>query len=303
MKSIVGISFIAIAAFVVVSTGCNQQMANSERSETTETTLASTSDGGCCGNCDSASTAAGKSEGCCGKCANEAAATKAEGCCGKCATETESTIKAEGCCGKCSGESATATKSEQNCENCDAGCVAKTTPQVGCQNGCNACAEGDSANCKCGDVGASKQAAASADAKKAEHVSSMPEDRDIFHYLLENHEKISRKVAELENGVTTVTESTDPVVASKIQEHVASMYVRVENGRPIRMWDKLYQEIFKHADKIEMSIENTENGISVTETSDDEYVVKLIQSHAKVVSGFAKRGFDEAQENHEPPKK
>ena len=69
------------------------------------------------------------------------------------------------------------------------------------------------------------------------------------------------------------------------------------------MWDELYREIFKHADKIEMEIENTEHGISVTETSDDEYVVKLIQQHAMVVSGFAKRGFEEARENHEAPKK
>jgi hypothetical protein len=67
------------------------------------------------------------------------------------------------------------------------------------------------------------------------------------------------------------------------------------------MRDPLYREIFKHADQIEMTLENTENGIRVTEASDDEYVVKLIQAHAKVVSGFAKRGFEEARKNHEPP--
>jgi len=39
--------------------------------------------------------------------------------------------------------------------------------------------------------------------------------------------------------------------------------------------------------------------VRVTETSEDPYVVKLIQAHAKVVSGFVERGFVEAKKN--PP--
>jgi hypothetical protein len=41
----------------------------------------------------------------------------------------------------------------------------------------------------------------------------------------------------------------------------------------------------------------------VKETSDDPYVVKLIQAHAEVVSLFIKNGFDEARRNHEVPAK
>jgi len=206
------------------------------------------------------------------------------GCCGGCATAGTAPGKANGCCGKCAGEQVTASKPTDACGDC------------------TACAEGDSANCKCGDQPTQTEKTSTKDSEKSDkHVNSMPEDRDIFHFLLQNHTKLTRKVTELENGVETLTESSDPALVGKIQEHVASMAGRVEDGRRIRMWDELYQEIFKHADKIEMKLENTEHGIKVVETSDDPYVVKLIQSHAKVVSGFVEKGFEEAQQNHEPP--
>ncbi len=126
-------------------------------------------------------------------------------------------------------------------------------------------------------------------------------DRDDFHFLLEHHNEIRRNVKELTDGVETVTESDDQEVAARIQKHVAAMYQRVEHQRPIRMRDPLFAEIFRHADKIELEFENTPNGIRVVERSDDEYVVKLIKSHAKTVSGFAKYGFAEARKTHAIP--
>lgn len=131
--------------------------------------------------------------------------------------------------------------------------------------------------------------------------NDMRADRDVFHYLLENHQKIRREVTVVENGVKTVTESDDPAVAAKIQEHVFAMKKRVEEKRPIRMWDQLFQAIFRHAGKIEMKVEKTDTGVKVTETSTDPLVAKLIQLHAEVVSGFVKRGFEEAHEDHPVP--
>ena len=212
-----------------------------------------------------------------------------EGCCGQCGGDAVSSTNADGCCGKCVAEATT-----ESAEKIGAGC----------QGECNACADGDSANCKCGDTPAARPAETKSNEptdKANSHINTMPEDRDIFHFLLENHKKITRTVTELDNGVKTVTESTAPEITAKLQEHVASMYKRVEDGRPLRIWDELYREIFKHADKIKMELKNTENGISVTETSQDEYVVKLIQAHAKAVTGFSERGFEEARQNHEPP--
>lgn len=209
------------------------------------------------------------------------------GCCGKCALEETASKTTEACCGKCAGESKASNEAAKS--------------EASCPGDCNACAKGDPANCKCDEASTTKSTITSE--KKDEQVNTMAQDRDIFHSLLQNHDKITRTVTEIEGGVKTVTESTDAAIASKIQEHVASMYKRVEDGRPLRMWDELYREIFKHADKIKMEIKKTEKGIAVTETSDDPYVAKLIQSHAKVVTGFTKKGFEEARLNHSPPKK
>lgn len=126
-------------------------------------------------------------------------------------------------------------------------------------------------------------------------------DHDVFHFLLSNHEKIKRTVKDLPNGVETLTESDHEKVADKIREHVEWMEYRIEKKHPIRMRDLLFAEIFKHADKIKMAHEYTEKGVRVTETSDDPYVVTLIQAHAKVVSGFVERGFTEAMKNHAVP--
>lgn len=126
-------------------------------------------------------------------------------------------------------------------------------------------------------------------------------DHVVFQFLLQNHDKIKRNVKELPTGVETLTESDTPEVAAKIKEHVEWMEHRVVNVNPIRMRDPLFAEIFRHAEKIKMVHEETENGVRVTETSDAPYVVKLIQAHAKVVSGFVERGFTEAMKNHAIP--
>ncbi len=121
--------------------------------------------------------------------------------------------------------------------------------------------------------------------------------------MLSNHEKISRKVKELPDGVETLTESDDPEIADKIKEHVLWMEYRIKETNPIRMRDPLFRELFQHTDKIAMKHEDTEKGVRVTETSSDPYVAKLIKAHAQVVSGFVARGFAEAMKNHAVPGK
>ena len=129
------------------------------------------------------------------------------------------------------------------------------------------------------------------------------EDHEVFQFLLTNHQKITRKVTKLDDGVATVTESDDDDVADKIKEHVEWMEYRIENTNPIRMRDPLFAELFRHTDKIKIVREETEKGVRVTETSEDPYVAKLIQAHAEVVSGFVARGFAEAMKNHAVPGK
>lgn len=126
-------------------------------------------------------------------------------------------------------------------------------------------------------------------------------DHEVFHFLLANHKDVRRTVTERGDGVETLTESDDPQIAAKIQHHVAAMYTRVKERRPIRRRDPLFDELFRHADKIQMQLENTEKGVKVVETSKDPYVVRLIQEHARVVSLFAENGYAEARKNHKLP--
>jgi len=127
------------------------------------------------------------------------------------------------------------------------------------------------------------------------------EDRKSFHFLLANRARIRRTIKQLPNGVETVTESDDPEVAAGIQTHVAAMHVRLKEGRGIHLRDPLFREVFHHADEIHMTIEDIENGVRVTETSDDPYVASLVQAHAHVVSKFIEHGHDEVRRNHDVP--
>lgn len=125
----------------------------------------------------------------------------------------------------------------------------------------------------------------------------MMEDMQPIHQLLMNHEQIERRVEDLDNGVKTWTTSDDPEIAATIQKHVRQMKERVEEKKPIRQMDPLFREIFDHADQIDMQIEDLENGVVVTETSQDPQVVKLIQQHAhRAVSEFVNRGMERAMQ-------
>jgi hypothetical protein len=74
-----------------------------------------------------------------------------------------------------------------------------------------------------------------------------------------------------------------------------------QDKQPIHLRDPLFAEVFRHADRIKFAYEKTEKGTRVTLTSDDPYIVKLIQAHADVVSLFIKNGFEEVQRNHDLP--
>jgi hypothetical protein len=126
-------------------------------------------------------------------------------------------------------------------------------------------------------------------------------DMELFHFLLDHRTEIKRKVTNLPNGVETLTESANPKVTEKLQAHVASMYKRVEEKRPIHARDPLFAEIFRHAGKITMKFDKTAKGVKVTETSNDPYVAQLIQAHAQVVNLFVKNGRLEMMKNHPLP--
>jgi hypothetical protein len=126
-------------------------------------------------------------------------------------------------------------------------------------------------------------------------------DHQTFHFLLAHRGDIRREVRNTARGVETLTESDDPKVSAKIQEHVAAMYDRVKQGRGIHLRDPLFAEVFRNAGKIKMTFEKTPRGMRVTETSEDPYVARLIQAHAEVVNQFIKNGHWEMKKNHTLP--
>lgn len=127
------------------------------------------------------------------------------------------------------------------------------------------------------------------------------QDMQTIHALFADHKKITRTVRKISSGVETITESDDPKVQAMIAEHAWAMQKRLENKQPIRLWDPLFVELFKNADKIRMEIVKTPKGVKVTETSDDAYVVKLIQSHADGVSEFVAEGMAVMHKEHSLP--
>ena len=126
-------------------------------------------------------------------------------------------------------------------------------------------------------------------------------DMQLFHQLFEHRTEITRSVIAREDGIDTVTESTNPEVTQLLQTHVASMLARVKEGRPIHQRDPLFVELFKNAARIEARHERTTRGVRVIETSTDAYVVKLLQAHAEVVSAFLANGMPEMMKNHPVP--
>jgi len=123
-------------------------------------------------------------------------------------------------------------------------------------------------------------------------------DMQVLHQLFAHRTEITRRVVQREDGIETVTESTNPEVTRLIQTHVASMLARVEEQRPIHLCDPLFAELFRNADRIEARHERTANGVRVLETSQDAYVVKLLHAHAEVVSAFIANGMSEMMKNH-----
>lgn len=128
--------------------------------------------------------------------------------------------------------------------------------------------------------------------------SATMEERGDIHGLLFNHERITRTVTNLPNGIRTVTESDDPDIASAIKRHVAQMGARVEEGRDpgLPIESPALRSLFPARDKIKSTYRPTEKGYVVIQTSTDPTVVKALQLHAAEVSDLARRGMVAAHE-------
>ena len=124
------------------------------------------------------------------------------------------------------------------------------------------------------------------------HDSATMSQLQGIHTLLVNHDRITRTVTNLPNGIRTVTESNDPALAAQVKTHVAEMGRRVDAGDdpglPIES-DALHA-IFRDKDKIRTSYETTDKGVVVVQTSDDTKTVAALQTHAAEVTELVRDG-------------
>jgi hypothetical protein len=115
-------------------------------------------------------------------------------------------------------------------------------------------------------------------------------DMSVVHEMLADHNKIKRTVTNLPNGIRTVTESDDPQVAKEIKAHVASMDQRLKDGKVFNVASHTLPTIFANNAKIHTEIQQTANGVILTQTSSDPTTVAALQAHAGEVSDLAREG-------------
>lgn len=114
----------------------------------------------------------------------------------------------------------------------------------------------------------------------------------VIHELVVNNERIKRTVANLPDGIRTVTESDDPRLARLIKDHVLTMDQRVSKGDDpgLPVESAALQAIFRGKDKIRTTTDTTATGIVVVQTSSDSAMVAALQQHAAEVTDLVQRG-------------
>lgn len=123
-------------------------------------------------------------------------------------------------------------------------------------------------------------------------LDATPEESTELAVMFRNFQRISREVTNLPDGIRTVTRSDDPEVMAVVTSHVVGMIGRVEEGRDPKVFiqSPTLDILFERRDRIVTDIENTEDGIVVTQTSDDPEVVAALQTHAAEVTDMVDRG-------------
>ncbi|MGB5559351.1 MAG: hypothetical protein WBN04_15235 [Paracoccaceae bacterium] len=110
--------------------------------------------------------------------------------------------------------------------------------------------------------------------------------------MFQGFQTLSREVANLPNGIRTVTRSSDEAVMDVLVSHVVGMIGRVERGDDpqIMIQSPTLDIFFMRGSAIVTEIDVTDKGIVVVQTSDDPEMVTALQVHAAEVSDMADRG-------------
>ncbi|WP_298909769.1 hypothetical protein [uncultured Aliiroseovarius sp.] len=122
--------------------------------------------------------------------------------------------------------------------------------------------------------------------------NATPEESQELAILFRNFRTLERAVENLPDGIRTVTRSTNPEVMEVLVSHVVGMIDRVErqDDPKIIIQSPTLDIFFDRAETISNTIEVTDEGIVVTQTSDDPEVVSALQTHAEEVSAMVLQG-------------
>ena len=110
--------------------------------------------------------------------------------------------------------------------------------------------------------------------------------------IFKNHKEIKRTVTNLDNGIKTETYSDNEEIRTAIINHVTLMVTRIQENRnpKVLIQSPTLDKLFNNYDKIETSIELTDTGIAVIQTSEDPKVVNLLQTHASEINDMVEKG-------------
>lgn len=123
-----------------------------------------------------------------------------------------------------------------------------------------------------------------------------------IHKLVENRNDIERHTKDAPEGVATKTfsKSNTPETNTWIRQHVETMIKLVESGHRVRDCDGLFKSLLDHAADLNLEcIDDDETGgVQCKFKGDTDCAVGLAQAHAKVVSAFIAKGWDEVHKDH-----
>lgn len=129
-------------------------------------------------------------------------------------------------------------------------------------------------------------------------LNATPAESAELAIMFRNFQSISREVTDLPNGIRTVTRSSDDAVMDALISHVVGMIGRVEarDDPMIFIQSPTLDIFFERGDRIETSIDITEAGIVVTQTTEDPELVAALHIHAAEVTAMADRGMQAVHE-------
>ena len=128
--------------------------------------------------------------------------------------------------------------------------------------------------------------------------NATPTESAELAIMFRNFDTITREVTILPDGIRTITNSSDEDVMEALVSHVIGMIDRVENGDDpkIMIQSPTLDIFFTRGEAITTEIDVTDEGIVVTQTSDDPDLVDALQIHAAEVTDMADHGMQAVHE-------